>query len=302
LPNLNKKQAAGFSVLSNLLLTLLKLAAGTLSGSMSIVAEAAHSAFDLAASLIAYVSVRISDRPADEGHPYGHHKIENISGSVEAALIFIVAAWIIYESVERILTHARVEYIPLGLAVMTVSLLMNIFVSRLLYRIAARTRSIALEADAAHLHSDVLTSIGVIVTLGVILFAREKLGVELSFLDPVVSIFIALYILRIAWELLRKSYPSLMDERARSDIEQKLHQLIRDFCADCYSFHKLRTRQAGSRVHIDFHLQFLPETPLEDAHLLCHDLIQKIEAEIPGSEVIVHIEPIEDRPGPGEGL
>ncbi|MFB3925632.1 MAG: cation diffusion facilitator family transporter [Syntrophales bacterium] len=292
--NLTKKQAAGLSVVSNSLLTILKLLVGVISGSMSIIAEAAHSGFDLLASLVAFLSVRASDRPADLEHPYGHSKIENVSGVIESALIFLVALWIIMEAVQKMRGHALVSYLPVGIAVMLVSLGVNIVVSRILYRIARQTRSIALEADAAHLHSDVLTSGGVILMLAVIWLAQFFWKVNLSFLDPFFSVMLALFILRLAWDLLRKSYPSLMDERANPALEEKINRLIKEFCTDCYLFHKLRTRQSGSKVHIDFHLQLTPDTPLERAHLLSHDLIKKIKDEIPESEVIIHIEPIED--------
>jgi len=291
--NLTKTRAAALSIFSNLTLTVLKIVVGILSGSMSIIAEAAHSGFDLLASCIAYFSVRVSDRPADQEHPYGHSKIENISGMLESALIFLVSLWIVYQAVQKIVKHAPVEHLPLSIVIMVVSLLANVAVSRILYRVAARTQSIALEADAAHLWSDVLTSGGVIATLAAI-YAGNRFGVNLNLLDPVFSIFIALWILGIAYRLTRKSYPALLDERVKPEAEDKIRRVIENYCAGKCQFHKLRTRQSGAKVHIDFHLQFSPDTHIDGAHWFSHGLKKKLEHEIPGSEIIIHLEPYED--------
>jgi len=297
---LTKTQAAGLSVFSNLSLTLFKLAVGIISGSMSIIAEAAHSGVDLIASCIAYFSVRVSDLPPDREHPYGHSKIENISGVLEAGLIFMVSIWIVYEAVHKMQIKAEVTNLPIGIGIMVISLLANVAVSRVLYRIARRTRSIALEADAAHLWSDVLTSGGVIVTLAAIYAGRRFFGVKLYLLDPIFSIIIALWILGIAYRLIVKSYPALIDERADAKLEGDIIKTIEDFCAGRCRYHKLRTRQSGPRVYVDFHLQFVPDTHIEDAHKFSHDLKKKIEHDIFGAEVIVHLEPYEDEPGPLE--
>lgn len=293
---MTKTQAAGLSVVSNLSLTVLKLAVGVLSGSMSIIAEAAHSGVDLIASCIAFFSVRVSDRPPDHEHPYGHSKIENISGVIEAGLIFMVSIWITYEAVNKIRVHSEVTNLPIGMAIMVLSLTANIVVSRVLYRVAHRTRSIALEADAAHLWSDVLTSGGVIATLAAIYIAKRFFNANLHLLDPIFSIIIALWILGIAYRLTVKSYPALIDERADAKMEGDIVKVIEDFCAGRCQYHKLRTRQSGPRVHVDFHLQFLPDTHIEDAHKLSHALKQKIEQAISGSEVIIHLEPYENEP------
>lgn len=294
--NLSKTQAAALSIFSNLSLTVFKILVGIFSGSMSIIAEAAHSGFDLIASFIAYFSVRVSDRPPDQEHPYGHSKIENISGMLEAALIFLVSLWIVYEAVQKMLKQAPIEHLPLGIAVMVVSLTANIVVSRILYRVAAQTNSIALEADAAHLWSDVLTSGGVIATLAAI-YAGSRFGKSLNLLDPVFSIFIALWILGIAYRLTRKSYPALLDQRVKPETEEKIREVIENYCLGKCRFHKLRTRQSGARVHIDFHLQFVPDTHIDDAHWFSHGLKKKIEQDIPGSEIIIHLEPYEDAAG-----
>jgi len=292
---LGKSQAAGLSVFSNLTLALLKLVIGILSGSMTIIAESAHSGFDLLASLIAYFSVRMSDQPPDQEHPYGHSKIENISGILEASLIFLVSIWIFYQAFHKIIDKKfEVTNLPIGIAIMIFSLFANIFVSRLLYRVARERNSIALEADAAHLWSDVLTSGGAILTLAIIYISDKFFSVKLFLLDPIFSMVIALWILGIAYRLTRKSYPALLDGRAKPEMEKRLIYLIQEFCQGRCQYHKLRTRQSGAKIYVDFHLQFMPDTHIEIAHLLSHDLKKKIEAEIAGSDVIIHLEPFED--------
>jgi cation diffusion facilitator family transporter len=159
---MNKKVSiARLSILSNSCLIILKIIVGLLSRSVSIISEAIHSFMDLLASIVAFFSVRISDTPADERHPYGHGKFENISGVVEALLIFVAAFWIIYEAVKKIIEPTKVEQIGFGFAVIIVSAIVKILVSRRLYIVAKEMDSMALEADALHLKTDVYTSFGV---------------------------------------------------------------------------------------------------------------------------------------------
>ena len=153
----SKIKVARLSIASNSFLIVIKLLAGLFSGSVSVISEAIHSGMDLVAALIAFFSVRISDRPADSKHPYGHGKFENVSGVIEAVLIFIAAVWIILEAVRKLLHQSDVEKIHLGLIVMAISALVNFLVSGKLYKIAKATDSIALEADARHLKTDVYT-------------------------------------------------------------------------------------------------------------------------------------------------
>ena len=156
-----KVKIARLSIISNTLLIIMKLAAGILSGSVSIISEAIHSSMDLVAAIIAFFSVKVSDNPPDSRHPYGHGKIENISGVIEAILIFIAAIWIIVEAVKKLLGEKiELDSIAIGSAVMIVSAIVNIIVSRRLYKVARETNSVALEADALHLKTDVYTSAG----------------------------------------------------------------------------------------------------------------------------------------------
>ena len=156
--NREKTSIARLSILSNLTLVVLKLVVGFLIGSVSVISEAIHSGIDLVAAIIAYYSVKTSSLPPDQKHAFGHGKIENISGTVEALLIFVAAALIIYEAYKKLVHGVELEDVSLGIAVMLFSAIVNIFVSRILMKTAKKTESIALEADAWHLRTDVLTS------------------------------------------------------------------------------------------------------------------------------------------------
>ena len=184
----SKVSIARLSIASNTLLILMKMAVGLISGSVSILSEAIHSSMDLVAAIIAFLSVRVSDNPPDSRHPYGHGKIENISGVIEALLIFIAAIWIIVEAAKKLAGEKiEIDSIALGSIVMLISAIVNTIVSRRLYKVARATNSVALEADALHLKTDVYTSLGVSAGLGLILITG------INWLDPIIAILVALF-------------------------------------------------------------------------------------------------------------
>jgi cation diffusion facilitator family transporter len=184
-----KRRVALLSVISNTTLVVLKLAVGLAISSVSVISEAIHSGVDLIAAAIAYYSVRTSGIPADREHPFGHGKIENISGTVEAILIFLAAGWIIFEAAQKIVRPEPLEMAAWGVAVMLLSAVVNTFVSRKLFRVGKETDSVALMADGWHLRTDVYTSAGVMAALAVIwaadFFAPE---VDLHWVDPAAAI------------------------------------------------------------------------------------------------------------------
>ena len=197
-----KRQVALLSVISNTTLVVLKLAVGLAISSVSVISEAIHSGVDLIAAGIAYYSVRTSGIPADREHPFGHGKIENISGTVEAILIFLAAGWIIYEAAQKIIRPEPLEMAAWGVAVMLLSAVVNTFVSRKLFRVGKETDSVALIADGWHLRTDVYTSAGVMAALAVI-WAADLLApeVNLHWVDPAAAIGVALLIIKAAWDL-----------------------------------------------------------------------------------------------------
>jgi len=248
-----KEKTAGLSVISNTLLIILKLISGIISGSVSILSEAIHSLMDLLAAVIAYFSVKISDTPPDKEHPYGHGKFENISGVVEGLLILIASFWIISEAIQNIIHHKSINSVSWGIVVMTISSIVNIIVSRRLYKVAKTTHSIALEADALHLKLDVYTSIGVAVGLLIIWLSDFLFKINLSILDPVIAILVALMIFREAFILIRKAFSPLVDIGFSNEEIEHVKQIIEKHNL---KYHNLRTRIAGNYRFIDFHLEF----------------------------------------------
>ena len=282
-----KTGAAGLSVLSNTLLILLKLVAGILSGSVSIIAEAIHSGIDLLAALIAFVCLRIAGKPADREHPFGHGKVENVSGTIEAVLIFVAAIFIIYEAINRIIAEAIVEYLSIGIAVMAISVVVNIIVSRHLLRIARDSDSIALEADARHLTADVYTSLGVLA--GLVLVQVTGLNI----LDPIIAIGVAIFILRAAYSLTRRAFPPLIDIRLPEDEEELIVSTMSEHMGELVGFHELRTRKAGSERYIELHMIMARDASIERAHSLCDHLEEDIKSRLPNIHVTIHVEPCE---------
>ncbi len=282
---MNKKvKVARLSILSNSGLIILKVIVGISSGSVSIISEAIHSFMDLLASVVAFFSVRISDTPADERHPYGHGKFENISGVVEALLIFIAAFWIIYEAVKKIIQPSEVENIGFGVAVMIISAIVNVLVSRKLYIVARETDSVALEADALHLKTDVYTSVGV--SAGLLLMWIS--GFHL--VDPIIAIFVALLILKESYELFSKAYAPLLDLALPANDVTHIAAIIQKHCTADMSFHNLRTRKAGNYRYVDFHLNLDPNKTVREAHELCDLIEENIKAEFDYTEVTIHVE------------
>ncbi len=282
-----KMNAATLSVVSNSALVTGKVSIGLLTGSVAILSEGIHSGIDLVAALIAFFSVRESGKPADERHRYGHGKIENISGTVEALLIIVAALWIIYEAADKLRHGAEVGQLGLGLGIMGISAVVNIFVSSKLMHTAKATDSVALEADAMHLRTDVFTSLGVLVGLAAI----KLTGISL--LDPIAAIGVALLIIKAGVDLTRQAFFPLVDVSLPAEEEQVIVDIIESFSANYLEFHKLRTRKAGPERHIDLHLVVPQELPVRQVHSLCDLIEAEIKRKFPGSHVLIHSEPCE---------
>ena len=282
----SKSRAAALSIASNSVLIVLKIVAGAVTGSVAIITEAAHSGIDLIASIIAFFSIRVADEPADESHPFGHAKMENVAAAIEGMLILVGAAVILFESVRRLVSGAEVESLGFGIAVIGFSTVANFGVSAFLYRRAKETDSPALAGDAAHLRTDAFTSLGVLVGLVTV----EVTGVDE--LDAVVAILVAFAIVFAGLRILARSTRELVDETLPADELEAVRDVIRNFGADeVVGFHKLRARRAGSYRHLDLHVQFRSGTTLERAHELSHVLQREIHARFPAADVLIHLEP-----------
>jgi len=279
-----KTKIARLSVLSNTCLIIIKLIVGIFTGSVSIVSEAIHSTMDLIAAIIAFFSVRISDKPADAEHPYGHGKIENISGVIEALLIFAASVWIIIEAVKKIINPEHIESLGMGFIVMFVSAGINFIVSKKLYKVAKEEDSIALEADALHLKADVYTSLGV--GLGLLLIWITKL----NFLDPVVAILVAIFILREAYQLLKTAFNPLLDVSLSEEEINIINITIAKHNSVYCDFHDLKTRKSGSTKYIDLHLVFPEDMSIKNAHDTCDLIEDEIENLLKNTDVMIHLE------------
>ncbi|ADI01546.1 cation diffusion facilitator family transporter [Syntrophothermus lipocalidus] len=279
-------KAALVSVISNTFLVTAKLVVGFLIGSVSVISEGIHSANDLLASFIALFAVKSASKPPDEKHNFGHGKIENISGTIEGLLIFIAACLIIKEAIEKILHGGEPLALGWGIGVMGLSALVNLLVSSYLMRVAKATHSIALEADAIHLRTDVYTSAGVFAGLLLIHFTGWTM------LDPIAAILVAMLIIRAAFELTSKAFVPLIDTALSEDEVSEIKAIIENYSDKFVEYHDLRTRRSGREKHIDFHLVAHSDSSIQEVHDLCDSIEDHIMREIPHSHVLIHCEPV----------
>jgi len=284
-----KVDAANVSIGSNTALLVLKLVVGFMMGSVAVVAEGIHSGIDLLAAIIAAIAVRSSARPADKDHHYGHGKFESVSGVVEAALIFVAAVIIIYEAGNRLLGAGEVGHLGWGVAVMGISVVVNIVVSRYLHAVAKKTDSVALEADSLHLSTDVITSVGVMVGLALIYIT------DYHWLDPLVAIMVAAIIIKAAYDLTKVAAAELVDASLGDEEMACIKRIVGEHEGMYVDAHKVRARKAGGMRYVDLHIVVHRDMHVHDAHEVAHHISEDIEKCIGGelgkSEVLVHIEP-----------
>ena len=279
-----KERTARLSVVSNTALVLLKLVVGFYTGAVSIISEAAHSAVDLLAAVIAFYAVRKADAPPDTNHAYGHGKIENLSGAIEAVLIIVAAIWIVYEASTKLTGTYVPEYLEYGIAVMIISIVANYWVSSKLYKVAMETGSHALEADALHLRADIWTSAGVLIGLVIIKITG------LAWLDPAIAILVAGVVFKAGYGMTKKSLYELTDVSLPEEEEQIIIDVITSH-TEVISFHQLRTRRSGSRRLIDMHLILYKDMHLNKAHAVCDQIEAEIKEKLQYCDVVIHIEP-----------
>jgi cation diffusion facilitator family transporter len=286
-PSQTAERVALVSVLSNTLLLTLKFGVAFASGSVSILSEGLHSSMDLVASIIAFIAVRVSRKPADHDHPWGHGKAENVSGVAEGLLIFVAAGLIVVEAVKKLFAPHEVTEPLLGVAVMGASAVVNTLVAWLLYRTSKKTGSLALEADALHLKTDVYTSAGVAVGLGLMMATGWPL------LDPLAAILVAGLIVKEAWHLVAKSFGPLMDGRLTDAEQRELTVLVDGFVGAGAGYHGMKARRAGHKVFVEFHLTLPGITSLADAHALADRIEAALADHWPDAEATIHMEPAE---------
>jgi len=281
-----KRKAAGLSLIVVVGLIAFKVVVAVITGSLSIVAQAVDSFLDLFAIGITLLAVHISEKPADEEHPFGHGKAENIAAIVQALLIFMAGGSIIYTAVRRIQTGSVLELTEAGIGVMLVSIVASIFLSRYLLRVGRLTDSLALQANAHNIAADVYSAAAVMVGLLVVRFTG------LSIIDAVLALLVALFILKVAYDVLKNSFGGLVDTRLPDDEEAVIRAALSEHLGkEVVDFHALRTRKAGRQRYVDLHLVVPRDTSLEEAHSTCDHLEQDIERRLGNASVVIHVEP-----------
>jgi cation diffusion facilitator family transporter len=285
-----------FSISSNALLLVVKLLTGIFTGSVSVLSEAVHSATDLAASVVAFVAVRRSASPPDESHNYGHGRFENLAGIFEGMILLGIGGWVIFGAVDGIANGAELELLGLGIGVMALSAVVNLFVSSWLLKVARETDSRALEAEGYNLRTDVWGAAGV--ALGLI----AALATDWTVLDPIIAGLIGLVILWTALRLISGSTRVLLDESLPEEELAVIERVIEDEIENeeaVRGFHKLRARKSGPQRHVDFHLQLKAQTTLGEAHKISDSLEERIGRNLPNTDVLIHLE--DDRSLKDEG-
>ena len=287
-----KTRAAAVSIVSNSSLIVLKVAAGLVTGSVGILSDAVHSLMDLIASLIAWASVRKADVPADASHRYGHEKLEDLAAGAQALLLLVGAVFIAVEAIRRLINGGELGSIGIGIAVTGVAAAINLIVSTYLDRTGRATGSNALHATAADLRTDAFVSLGVLASLVVVKLTGAH------WVDPVVGLLVAAAISRTGARILIDASRRLADEALPPDELAALQQVVGSFVGDeVVGYHDLRARHVGSHHQVDLHLQFASGTSLERAHYVSHQLQDAVVERLPGTTVLVHLEP-EDRVRP----
>ncbi len=287
-----KRRAAGSSVCAAVGLTSMKIVVGLLTGSLGILAEAAHSGFDLLAAVMTYFAVRFSGRPADRDHPYGHGKIESLSALFETLLLLATCLWIIFAAANRLL-HKRVdvEVTFWSFFVMAVSIIVDISRSRMLYRAARKHKSHALEADALHFSTDIWSSAVVIVGLvGVAVGDRIPRLEFLHYADAVAAIMVGAIVMQVSMKLGLRTVYALLDT-APAGLEDKIVSAVQSLpsVANC---HRVRVRRSGPQVFVDLHVLVDGRQSLRKAHDLTEEIEQTILQVAPNADVTVHPEPV----------
>jgi len=280
-----KIAAANVSVASDCFLFALKLASGLMMGSIGMVSEAFNSGTDIIAASMARYSVKRSSEPADKDHRYGHGKYENLSGLVEGAFIFVVAAAILYKAATKFLDPTAIDFVEVGLMVMGVSAVLNYFVAKKMFKVVKKTGSLALEADAYNHLSDVWISAGVFVAFVAIRVTGE--GV----IDPMIAAVVGAFIAKAALSVTKRSMEGLVDKSLPQSEIDAIERVMKEHELDFVDFHKLRARSTGSERQIDLHLTVPRHLSVKEGHDLVEHLELEIRKVLPGSVIVIHIEP-----------
>ena len=281
----NKKVAAKLSILTIGLLIVIKVVASVYTGSVGIRADAFHSVIDLSGAIIGLTAIRLSAKPPDKQHAFGHGKAENIAGVVIGGLIIVAAGTIMYEAVERLRTGATLELVTVGIYITLAAVVINLVVSRYVFRVAKTTDSLALEASARDLLADLYSSCAVLIGLVLV----RLTGV--TALDSIVALIVAILIGKTAYHTIRRSVGGLMDSRLPEPEEAAIKSSILEHSGRIVGFHRLHTRKAGGQRFIDLHLVVPKDSNVSEAHDVCDHLERDIKKRIQCISITIHVEP-----------
>jgi cation diffusion facilitator family transporter len=281
-----RRRAARLSVIANTGLVITKIAAGIASASVSVLAEGIQSSVDVLASVMIYATVRVADRPPDRLHPYGHGKFESLTAAVQMLLVLGSSVFILSQAYRRLLSP-RMPDVDWGIGAMALAMAVDLAVSSHLLRVAARTESLALEAEARHLRSDMYACAGVLLGL---------VAVRLTGwapLDPVIAAILAIVVVVTAVRLMGTSLRPLLDQSLPPEEEGRIRRAL-DADQRVKGYHKLRTRRAGAQRHVDVHILLEDSLPLVKAHAIGEEMERAIRKTLPNLDVVVHVEPYAD--------
>ncbi|MDO5503588.1 MAG: cation diffusion facilitator family transporter [Actinomycetia bacterium] len=293
----NLTRYAWLAIATALVTITLKFAAYLITGSVGLLSDAAESVVNLVAAFVALIALHVAAKPPDDNHHFGHSKAEYFSAAVEGIMIFVAALVIIFAAVRRFLNPQELEQVGLGLAISIVAAVINGVVAVILIRAGRRHRSITLEADGRHLMTDLITSVGVVVGVGLVALTGWLR------LDPIVAFLVGCNIVVTGWQLVRRSVDGLMDHTMSAADNARLATLLHTFASDEVHFHGIRTREAGAEKHVSMHVLVPGHWSVQQGHDLLERVEHAVREEFDLCEVDTHLEPLEDprsyEEGPG---
>lgn len=282
---LSAEQLATGSILVALAVMALKVAAWQMTGSVALLSDALESLVNIGGAVMAWFAVRYAQRPADDGHPYGHHKAEYLSAVIEGILIVIAALVILHEASSALTRASDPAWGVAGMVVNALAMLVNLAWARVLLRAGTRLKSPALSAGGRHLMSDVWTSAGVLAGLGL------ALATGWAVLDPLLALLVGVNILREGWLVIAASVNGLMDTAAPAEERRKIEEVIQRMAAGALQVHGLKTRRAGRALFIEFHMVVDGAMTVRASHGICDMIEIALKDALPEAQVVIHVEP-----------
>ena len=289
-----KLRAARYSIFTALSLAIMKFVVGLLTGSLAVIASAVDSLLDIVMSGVNFLAIRQAEQPADADHSFGHGKYETLATLIQSLVITASGGWILFEAIRRLNAgDFKVQQIGNGVIVLALSMAASFWISRYLRRVGKATDSSALQADALHFAMDIYTNGALLAGLVILFF------VDAPWLDPVMSLFVALYILKEALSLARHALRDMLDAELPDEVRNEVLRLVNEHRGELLDIHNLRTRRAGSQKLMDFHLTVCKHLTVQEAHDLADRLEETIANKIRGANVTIHIEPCRRPDCPG---